>query len=133
MLHKKYDDRKHPAMLQELWIMAFPDLDPPSRVNEQWMLLGFTGADPCDDFSGDGTGMYVLDLLLYFAEEHNAKFKGVLERSNGGDEKAAYPMASAAVRVCDMLLRSVRLLGEEGAGLLPARIHMNTHTHAPRG
>jgi len=116
-LRHKFDAKKHPILLQELWTMTYPEDDPPARMHEDWMRVGFSSSVPGHDFEEEETGMLVLDLLVYFSGEHNPKYRAVLQRSRGGGAAKSYSFVKTAVRVCDLLLRSMWLLGGEDAGV----------------
>eukprot|EP00282_Hemiselmis_andersenii_P005496 CAMPEP_0114113132 /NCGR_PEP_ID=MMETSP0043_2-20121206/2751_1 /TAXON_ID=464988 /ORGANISM="Hemiselmis andersenii, Strain CCMP644" /LENGTH=797 /DNA_ID=CAMNT_0001205265 /DNA_START=103 /DNA_END=2496 /DNA_ORIENTATION=- len=104
-----WDDRKHPMAMQELWILTYPEDDPPTKEHEDWRRLGFS-SKPSEDF-GDA-GMLLLDLLLSMGEHHNPKYKGMVLRSQGASERDSYPFAQTAARLLDGLLVTLRLLGE---------------------
>lgn len=105
-----WSDRKHGLMLQELWTLTFPEDDAPPKVHEDWARLGFS-AEPRADFVGEG-GMLCLDLMIYIGEHHNPKYKAMLARSQGPLQEESYAFARTAVRVCDELLRCLKLIGD---------------------
>mmetsp|Transcript_18154 Transcript_18154/g.43767 ORF Transcript_18154/g.43767 Transcript_18154/m.43767 type:complete len:793 (-) Transcript_18154:196-2574(-) len=103
-----WDEQVHPAQLQELWALSFPDKECPPRKDKAWSELGFQQQDPSTDFRG--AGMLALEVLLHFAKQHTELYKTFLANSKGATPTDGYPFACGAINVTFMLLDSLLLL-----------------------
>lgn len=121
---KEFDETSHPAELQELWRLSYPDRDPPARRDPSWSRLGFVDPDPAEDFMADGVGLLALQEMVRLARADPDAFASTLQRSlspppapgNNGQGGGGYLWALGAIRVVGLLLELLLLLPPSAEG-----------------
>ena len=120
-----WDEEAHPADLQELWRLSFPDQEPPARKDVRWNALGFQQTDPATDFRG--AGMLALSLMLALARDHTQAHCAMMANASAppaGTPPDAqdpvggygYPYACGLINVTHMLMDLALLLPAAAAG-----------------
>ena len=109
-------DASHERLLRRLWNCGFPGVEMSERVTEQWLRIGFQGADPATDFRG--MGVLGLQNLVYFGEHYPEVFQRLVSKQRKRD----YPLACAGINVTAMLVDLLRLLQSRPVRL-PALLH----------
>ena len=107
----KYDNTntKHEEVLYKLWQNLMPNTNLPSRICEEWNLIGFQGTNPETDFRGMGyLGLYI---LMKFSENNNfnntgEKARRILKNSKGPPNFPLkfYPFACAGIQITNFAL-----------------------------
>ena len=101
-------DASHERLLRRLWNCGFPGVEMSERVTEQWLRIGFQGADPATDFRG--MGVLGLQNLVYFGEHYPEVFQRLVSKQRKRD----YPLACAGINVTAMLVDLLRLRDCDG-------------------
>ena len=102
-------DASHERLLRRLWNCGFPGVEMSERVTEQWLRIGFQGADPATDFRG--MGVLGLQNLVYFGEHYPEVFQRLVSKQRKRD----YPLACAGINVTAMLVDLLRLRDCDGS------------------
>ncbi|KAN0007101.1 hypothetical protein ACTFIU_005295 [Dictyostelium citrinum] len=102
------ESAEHDALLMKLWSLTYPGVKLESRVSEQWKQMGFQGTDPCTDFRA--MGIWGLDNLIYFAQNHNEKFRKIVNSQIERKERE-YPTATAGIVLTFELYNSIFKMG----------------------
>ncbi|KYR02260.1 engulfment and cell motility ELM family protein [Tieghemostelium lacteum] len=104
------DSPEHDSILMRLWTACYPQVKLENRVSEQWKLIGFQGTDPSTDFRG--TGIFGLENLVYFAENHTEKFKKIIQNQIDRKDRE-YPTCTAGINITQMLTNEIFKVADE--------------------